>query len=67
MQYFKVISQYGHLWYFRVNGIFVHPIFRGFEYEYMYIVIFCNYACINIFIIGNRYFTKSVMEKQFYK
>ena len=22
---------YGHLWYFRVNGVFVHLVFSGFE------------------------------------
>ena len=36
-------------------------------YAIKYTVIFCNFACINIFIIGDRCFTKNITEKQFYR
>ena len=30
---------YGHLWYFCVNGVFVHPFFCGFEYKLYYSIL----------------------------
>ena len=48
-----------------VNGVFMHPVSVGLNINYT--VIFRNFACINIFIIGNRGFTKNLTEKQFYR
>ena len=45
-----------HLWYFCVNGVFMHPVFCGFEDK-----LYCN--IVNIFLLVVGVFAKNVTEK----
>ena len=49
-----------------ICGIFVSMVFSCIPFSVglniNYTVMFCNFACICISIIGNRCFTKNVME-----
>ena len=58
------------LWYSMVIcGIFMSMVFSCILFSVglniNYTVLFCNFACINIFIIGSRCFTKMSCKNDF--